>query len=508
MQRAHPDFQQWSSTSSEPASPVTMEELLRRNPEEEIEYFLNYRGDNVAEAAARSFEWSWQLVQGLRSNAAWSSEHWESILRGWQKNSLTEEYWTSVLTLLRECSELYTFAHPIAGFLLAGIVKEYGSIPFASLSQAQCVAQALWNVHPGEPSKDRPQGWAGEAINRPGGILVQFWLRSLSKQCTEAGDSWTGIPDDSKRFFQKVLTEPTPSAQLGRVILASQLYFLFTLEADWTRENILPLLDWSLDTRRAEQTWDGFLTWGRPYETLLSHLIPLYERTYAHTAQLGRLRDQFSSHLANISLFSSHHPLHGTWFDNFLLTAAPEDRKNWASHVGHRLRSLPEDVRENLWERWMKRYWDRRIRGIPIPLDHGELEEMVEWSLHLGSLFPQAVERICCSSAPPLEHGLIYYQLAEMNYTTTYPDALVQLLGHLLPATQRPFDERDYVERLVRDLVELPAQIQDLEQLCNELARLGSPHAAEIRGRLRNRQRSGRTEENSQTLGDGEQPNQ
>jgi hypothetical protein len=353
---------------------------------------------------------------------------------------------------------------------------------------------------------DHSQGWIGEAINRPGGILVKFWLHGLSKQRAEAGDSWTGIPEDSKRFFQKVLTKPTPSAQLGRVILASRLYFLFTLEPDWARKNILPLLDWSRDTGRAEQAWHGFLTEGRWDELLLSYLMPFYEQTYAHTAQLGRFRDPFSSHLADIAIFSSYHPLHGTWFDNFLLTAAPEDRQSWAGHVGFRLRSLRDDMRENLWERWMKSYWDRRITGIPIPLESGELEGMIEWSLHLGSLFPQAVEKICRRPTPSLENRSIYYQLAETHYATMYPEALTTLLGHLLPAEQRPFYERDYAEKLVRDLVEAPAQTQHLEHLCDELARLGCPHAAEIRESLRNRQRSARTEENCQVPAEGAQP--
>jgi hypothetical protein len=154
----------------------------------------------------------------------------------------------------------------------------------------------------------------------------------------------------------------------------------------------------------------------------------------------------------------------------------------------------------------MKRYWERRITGVPIPLEPGELEKMVEWSLYLGSLFPHAVEKICRRPTPSLENCAIYYQLAETDYATTYPEALTQLLRHLLPAEQRPFYERDYAEKLVRDLVESLAQTQDLEQLCDELARLGCPHATEIRELLRNRRRSASTEANRQVPGDGAQP--
>jgi hypothetical protein len=485
----HPDFYSWMTLGGgEPQSSVPVEELLEKNPQQEIEWFLNYQGENVAEAAARSYDWSWQFVEGLRSQAAWTSKHWQRIFRGWHNSALTEEQWSTLLTLLNECSELSTFAHPIADFLRTGIVKEHGKLPSASIPLAQEVARALWRAHPGEVLDDGPAvEWLGKAINHPGGMLVEFWLYGLSRQHADAGDNWTGIPAVSKSFFHTVLTELTPSAQLGRVILASRLYFLFTLDADWTMENILPLLDWSFETRRAEQAWHGFLTWGHWDETLLPRLMPLYRKTYPHVARLGHLRGQFSLHLADIALFSLHHPLQGTWFDEFLLTVAPEDRKSWASYIRHRLQSLREDTIQNLWERWMKKYWERRLTGVPLPIDTGELGEMVEWSLHLGPMFPQAVEKICRSKASHLENQFIYHSLAETNYATAHPVALTQLLKHLLRASQQPFFQCEDAENLVRNLIQPSVATPDLAQLCDDLARLGCPRAAEIRGLLQNR---------------------
>lgn len=241
MQLAHPDFQSrehpdfyhwWSLTMGGPESPTTVEELLSKHPEEEIDWLLIYRGENIAEATANSFEWSWQLVQALCSRAAWSSELWRKILTGWYNSQLTTDQWTNVLSFLSEHPELFSFAHAIADLLRNGAVKEQGSIPPACLALAQTVAEALWDAHPGEAFSEEPEvEWLGKAINHPGGKLVEFWLSALSHQHLEVGESWTGIPGESKKFFHKVLTEPTSSAQLGRVILASRCYFLYTLEA-------------------------------------------------------------------------------------------------------------------------------------------------------------------------------------------------------------------------------------------------------------------------------------
>ena len=206
------------------------------------------------------------------------------------------------------------------------------------------------------------ESWLTKAINHPGGKIVEFWLDALSRIRAEAGESWDGIPSKFKSNFHKVLTETSYAAELGRVVLASQLHFLFALEADWTRENILPLLDWDTNLKQAQQAWHGFLSWGRWNEDLLSDLLPLYEKTFAHlSTDLGssELRDHFSGHIASIAIYGSTNPVQDGWLGRFLKAVDSKERKNWAFHIRILLQDMQENIAQNLWERWLKEYWEQ-----------------------------------------------------------------------------------------------------------------------------------------------------
>ncbi len=76
--REYPDLDHWISSRGGLVgddSPVTVDELLAKNPKEEIDWLLTYQEQGdwgsrrghllavVTKAVARSFEWSWELVQ-------------------------------------------------------------------------------------------------------------------------------------------------------------------------------------------------------------------------------------------------------------------------------------------------------------------------------------------------------------------------------------------------------------------------------------------------------------
>ena len=284
-----------------------------------------------------------------------------------------------------------------------------------------------------------------------------------------------------------MLSATTITAELGAILLASQLHFLFALEPDWTRQHVVPLLDWSRNLRRAQQAWHGFLTWGRWSEPLLSDLMPLYEQTFSHMPELTDLRDRFGEHLAAIALFSTHNPVEEGWLGRFLRTVETEDRKRFAGHISYLLRSLDADAIQNLWNRWMSEYWQQRIAGVPCPLENEELEEMIGWSLHLKPVCPAVVDKICERPAPPLAQTTFYYNLAESDFASTYPEALTRLLLHLLPNAPQPFWHGDYVEKLVRQLLRTSASRDALRNICHELGRLGHPRASELRNLVNGR---------------------
>ncbi len=504
-QEAHPDFKPrehadlhyWTVESEGLRSPLTVEKLLGKSPREVIDWLLAYQGDKfmgpdredllitIIEAVGQSFKWSWQLIMVLQKKEEWSSDIWGSVFNGWQKESLTKNQWSKVLTLLTRHSQLYRFARPVADLLEQGVRKRQGELPLSCLPLAEDLAGHLFDACR-KALRDKEaldkEDWLSEAINHPGGMIVEFWLQALLRRRAGAGEDWTGLPPGYKQYFRKVLSGKSYTAQLARVVLVSHMRFLFALDADWTRKKILPLLDWSSDQRRTQQAWHGYLLGGRWHEELLPGLLPLYQQSFCKLSdELSSMRDRFCEHLASIALYSPINPMKDGWLQKFLLRSDSESRKNWVSNVSQQLLPLREESVQYLWDRWMHDYWSERITGVPLALSEDEKEGMVLWSIPLEPVFPAVVDKICATSAPSLKQTYLYTELVEERFATKYPIPLTRLLLHLLPKADKSFLHCWYVEELVRSLVGSAASSGDLLLICEHLARLGCSNASELK---------------------------
>jgi hypothetical protein len=502
--RDHPDLDSYVTHLAPTRSPVTVDELLAQDPAELIELLRSYEGDSgtvgitrgrlletAAQAVTRSYSWGQRLIAELQERELWGSDLWKYIIEGWRERDLAEQQWEEVLAFLIDHPEIYAFANEIAN-LLEKSSRDSGDgvVQPSRLSLSETLAERLWETFRDPPAElHDTDEWHSKAINHPGGKLARFWLLNLSRKRVEAGENWQGLTPENQAFFDKVLSGRSYAAELGRIVLVGQLSFLFSSDADWTRNNVLPLLDWSVDARTAQQAWHGFLSQGQWSEALLPALLPLYEATSSHMPDLPQpLRREFSTHLASIAVYSSSNPLEEGWLGRFLQAAEPEDRANWAFAVGFILRQLDEDAIRVLWDRWLAEYWAWRNAGMPLPLAPSELENMIDWSLNLTPVFPEVVANICAS----IPSTVIMYsrrflpRLADSGNASRYPEDVANLLRYLLPHASQPFMHCEHVTTMFRQLLRSGEVAHStLDQICNELGALGCSNAAELRELLR-----------------------
>lgn len=498
---AHPDLNCWISSASfgEIRSPITLEELLSKDPTDELQLLLTYEGDlfegpnrrgllgMVAEAISRDFEWGWKLETKLRDIRNWQTDLWAEIFRGLNRNSISEDQWREELEFLMwNAAFLQGFTNSISDFLEQGAKKQEGAIPVSCFVLAARVGDKVWDICTKEEYGEeeiRRDDWLGTAINEAGGKLVLFWLRILSRSISEgAMEGEAGLPSIYQTTFHKVLSDISHTAALGRVVLASQLHFLFSVDAKWTRGNVLPLLDWSAGIERAQQAWHGYLSWGLWNEGLLPVILPFYEQSFSKlSSELQDIRDRFCEHLANIAVYSTVNPIEDGWLTKFIATVELQDRKTWASHLKHQLHSFSGDIEKAIWDRWMDEYWARRIRGRPIRLDLEETEEMIEWATFLEPVFSQVVNRICSSPPPYLKNPFVYHELDEKCFSEKYPHQIVELLLHLLPAADSPSFHCEKLGAFVETLCRSDVEKIELVKICEELSRLGCSNANELK---------------------------
>lgn len=507
MQRSYPNFQpreypdltHWGSVRVEgDVSEMQIDELLKQNPEllvhslfsgwEEAQNHQEFLAV-LSEAISKSSTWAIQLATALQrvenqNSGLWQAV-WNQILIGLQHTALQDDQWVEVLNLMQAHSSISSSAENMIDLLEQGIYRSQGAIPQSCLRSAQQVAERLWtciNADTTSEPVNSDNNWLSRSINRPGGGLARFWLHALSRRQPEFSTE-NKIPPNFRKYFNEVVDGSSSAAEMGRVVLASQLQFLFSLDPQWTRSKLLPLFNWLEDMKQAQQSWHGFLTWGRWSEEMLPDLMPLYRQAFQHipaNLENSQLRSQFCLHLASIAIYGSINPMEEGWLREFLVSVESRDRQQFAFHIGSRLRSIQPDAQQNLWERWMNHYWEQRNQSVPIGLDQAEWEEMIKWVLDLNAVFPSVVERICSGSSFSLVDQFFYYTLQDKDYAERYPDALAELLLYLLKATNISFQSCRQIETTVRSLIQYPSLKSKLRRICDELSRLGCHNAISL----------------------------
>jgi Domain of unknown function (DUF4020) len=439
-------------------------------------------------SAQKSHEWAIKVAQTAQRQSNWTLELWQALLGAWGATDLTDNEWESIFNILDASTKIYESAtQRLISLFDRGIQATNSPIPDTLIERAKNIADHLWvyveKVESAELTDQR--NWLLTAINHPAGQLFEFYINSLSR--LERAKLLTDhLRDSYKRAFSTAITEVSLAAQLARVLLASQVYFLFNFDPEWTEQNVLPLLDAQLDKERAKQCWHGYLYWGRWNDSMLAKMMHSYESMFSLIEnEDDEMQIAFCRHLANIAVYSSFNPLEHGWLFRFLSKVKPKTRALWAGGMRPLIGGLDNDAKANLWQRWLKTYWQERLEGRPLPLSAEETAEMIEWAPELAPVFPEAVGLICKSPYPDFDRSMAYYGLSKSELLKEYPDAFAELLYFLAAGeNNRPVYDLDQLYETVAELVDLIPKHRRLRPLCDELARLGVQDAAKLAAKL------------------------
>lgn len=285
----HPDLTHWTGAGGRVGSesPWSVEQLLTREPREQLDDLLNFQGKrfdgpsrdgllaNVREAGKQKASWAFALAQALAERAQWSSDLWPALIRGLQDSDLTMDGWRELLTLTSDPELQSVYVYDIANLLYA-LVRDGGK-PFALdlLEQANAIALPIWQALEADTQDEGIDDWLSRAINRPAGVIVEFWIDGLSLLMRGKTGAERVMPENYRQWFTLVVQDATSKGGMGRSLLASQTAFLFGLDEAWTRQHVIPLFR-DPDQKKFAQAWDGYLVWGRLYPSLVEALMPAF----------------------------------------------------------------------------------------------------------------------------------------------------------------------------------------------------------------------------------------
>ncbi len=500
--REHPDFLHWTSVSWGHESPVSRDELLRKDPETEVEWFLKYEGVGfhgpdregflgvIAAAATADFEWSWRLTSVLEKAGQLGSDVMDRIVFGWSQASLSDDQLRAALEYLTPRIGSLNRYWSLGELLSAHGKARAGSTPLSCIEAAEAFAEALYHECASrDDDRERTSGcsWLDASLNEPGGKVAHFWMEALETRFRADREAWSGLPSYYRRVFGEATLGHSRTDDMVCVVLGHCLHFLYCIDREWTREVLLPLLNWSRDARRAEVVWCGYLPFPRWDEAFLAELLPLLRASFAQlSGPLLPERKGMCSLLASIAMHSPRNPLDAGdgWLGSFIAQADCEWRQTWAGMVLRELDHLPPQAIVPLWDRWLCTYWSNRLQGLPARLSPAEAAVMVEWAIPLEPVLAAAVAHVCRMPLKPLSDSRIFHTIRQAEIAKREPLAVSSLLRSLLDAVEPPFWSCDDAEAIVVNLLGTSAPREALLVICDSLARIGCGRAGALRERL------------------------
>jgi Domain of unknown function (DUF4020) len=353
--------------------------------------------------------------------------------------------------------------------------KEY-AIPDVLMEKAFSLSLKTFASLQKKPGELPPQStdWLGIAINLPGGKIAQFWLQYLSGIKGRSDEEWNGLPTAIKDLFRQVAQGGSDDAQLARLVLVSQLHYLFFLDQEFTSEVFIPLLNWS-DQLCAAQCWQGFLGWGQWKKTFLGLIFPFYRQTLLHLAEFERrTAESFASHTATIAVYGFEDPLAEGWLYEFIATFNAGLRGQFAETIWRILEGMSSEASGELWDRWLKRYWEERLNNKPAALDVREMNQMLLWPLHLYGKFPEAVDLLIRS--PEFEFTPVNVEKdIPSDLQNQFPNAVGEYLALLLRPHRRGFDQAKQIRDMLPELERAGLSQQIRQKIVDLLIRYNGP---------------------------------
>ncbi|MDE2991644.1 MAG: DUF4020 domain-containing protein [Chloroflexota bacterium] len=426
-------------------SPWSAQELLSRPPADWLNELLEYEGtmldgpnrdgllSEVEQAASRDFGWGASLADLMVESSRWDCDLWGALWGSWSAE-LDEEKHRQVLDLAYTPELLRNHTRPIADLVLS-ILKD-GGLPYASelLGNTNRIAIAL-RQHLGEHSAiSGRRDFLFQAINHPAGILAEYWLQSLAAWRRSEDPVPDRFCDPYLAELSAIVADKGLPGTLEKAVLCSRIAFLLNADYNWSMQHLIPLFTDESHTDDLQASWHGFV-FGSGLNPQVAEVM---ESSFLSSiARVGTifpeedLRHLFIQRIAAMVIFFVDDPL-SEWIPKlFRYADTAEDRRQFVGAIGNVLRNMSDANQQNLWERFVRPYWENRIHGVPPQsLQAIEVQAMMKWLPTLKGVYPEAVELVIRTPGAVLEDGMLLYVITQEKVWEAYPEATARLLLH------------------------------------------------------------------------------
>ena len=281
------------------------------------------------------------------------------------------------------------------------------------------------------------------ALNHPTGKLAEAALARLRKYEPEMG---AGLPGAVRQYFDTIGEDP--GEQLGRVMLATRLHYLFAVDPDWATQHLISRLDPD-QSQEAASLWSAY-GWSPGVgpdllRAFKGPFLKILQSEEPEVGNLGNLRSLFMTVCLEASEELTEQEIRG------VVNALPENGLETALvSLKRRLTGKPAE-REQIWREkvrpWLDEYWPRAAGRNTT----GTSQEFLELLMECGAAFAEAAEWSLGYLRPFEGRGL--YRLNENGHAEQHPEAMLRVLDRVVDANVLQVHERHDLGEILDALV-------------------------------------------------------
>ncbi len=427
-------------------SPWAIAELLSLPGNEWVETVLNYEPPSqwesvsggllhekraskaVRDATAQNAAWGIEFARELVRRSEWHRKWWSELVAAWEKSDLDEHQLCEILGFMRSSELRHSIGHWVTEFLYSLVDNGGKSSAEKWLPGAKSLARSIWDEAEDETISNQTD-WFTCALNTNAGMVVRFWLSALWVQ-SKSGTQRNGkLADDDREFFDLVVDDTGKRGKLGQAMLTSHLGYLLSYDDEWTKDSLLPLFE--QEHGSFVPAWHGF-TWSPLTPGVGGLMKSQFLRAVKNIQMLGRVgvpqrRSEFVRRYASMMIYVVNDRM-DEWIEALFNNADNEDLGTFAWEIGRILENMADAQKLELWDRWLRKYWDDRVLGIPKPLVSDEVEEMIRWPRDLSVVFDYAVALTVKMPITTLSSFRVAEHIVNEELARNYPEGTARMI--------------------------------------------------------------------------------
>lgn len=360
-----------------------------------IDELLSYEGDGFERAeritlirklekiCSENENFRDRLIELLIDNKKLDTDIWRGIIESLDKSELSEQKLIQIFDniCIKPLIDIYNIEICSSIF---SIVNTRKSISNNLVNYFYKKIKLLWTYS--RNTQDESHDYMTKALNSSKGNLALSLVNLIEISVKNSGEKY--LDDRFKDFLEQILNEEGYNDSL--VVILGNASFFYSIDSDWCEKFILDKYK-SNDDEILKRAWSGFV-----YQSYLyTEFALVFESIYHEAIRNIDIFDKnirksiFKGYISLIFNFSED-PMRDYIPNIFTESMDEEILDLFYSELSIYIENLDNTGRKEIFDKWIKKFIDRRTRNFPIETSNHEKNKIIEFIV----MFPDIIRYI------------------------------------------------------------------------------------------------------------------